>query len=297
MIIREPAWRVFSVELNASTHEIKGSDEKSPSYIISPLGATINRVMVAGVLSEKENIGSEEEPLWRARIQDVFGNFFISVGRYQPEAAATMAGIEVPTFVTMIGKVRTYTNEEGRTFVSIRPEKVIPVNEADKNKWVLSSAKSMWDRLNIMKDALAVQDATIDDLVSKGMGQQQATGIITALDVYGFPESSKYLKTIQSALRMLLPDRDIDLGLPEDLSGSPDEIDIEAAEISADKEDLVLGMLDTLNTDGKGAMYSELLKMAGEQGISDIELEEMTNSLMDKGLVYEPMLGRLKRID
>jgi len=139
-----------------------------------------------------------------------------------------------------------------------------------------------------------VQDVTADDLKEKGMDAAAADGIMSALEFYGFPESSKYLKTIQNALRMLLPDKDIDLGLPEDLSSIPDEIDV--PEMSEDKEDMILGMLDQLNTDGKGAPYSELLKMAGEQGISDIELEEMTNSLMDKGLVYEPMLGRLKRI-
>lgn len=285
------------MELNGSTLEIKGADEKSPSHVISPLGAPINRVMISGVLTEKDNIGSEEEPLWRARIQDVFGNFFISVGRYQPEAAAAMASISVPSFVTMVGKVRTFTSDDGRVFVSLRPEKIAVVEEEVRNRWTLSAALSMWERLNVMKDALSVQDATSDDLVAKGMDKQRADGIISALDFYGFPESSKYLKTIQNALRMLLPDRNIDLGLPEDVSSAPDEIDIGPEGISEDKEDMVLDMLDRLNTDGKGAPYAELLKMAGDQGISDIELEEMTNSLMDKGLVYEPMLGRLKRID
>ena len=297
MIVREPAWRVFSGELNSSTHEVKGIEEKTPSYIISPLGATINRVMVSGVLLEKENIGSEEEPMWRARIQDVFGSFFISVGRFQPEAAATMASIDVPTFVTMVGKVRTYAAEDGRVFVSIRPEKVVAVDEAARNRWIMSAAESMWDRLNIMKGALAIQDVTSDDLVAKGMGRQQADGITTAIDVYGFPESSKYLKTIQSALRMLLPERNIDLGLPEDLSNAPDEIDIETAVADADREDVVMDLLATLNTDGKGAPFADLLQAVEKEGMSEVELEEITNSLMDKGLVYEPMLGRLKRID
>lgn len=297
MILREPAWRVFSVELNSSTHEVKGTDEKSPSYVISPLGASINRVLISGVLTEKDNIGTEEEPLWRARIQDVFGNFFISVGRYQPEAAAAMASVEVPSFVSMVGKVRTYTSDDGRVYVSIRPEKVIEVDENTKNRWILSAAESMWSRLNEMREALSMPDATADDLVEKGMDRQKADSIISALEFYGFPESSKYLKTIQNALRMLLPDMEIDLGLPEDFSSAPDEIDIDTGDIGDDKEDMVLNMLDQLNTDGKGAPYAEVLKMSGEQGISDIELEEITNSLMDKGLVYEPMLGRLKRID
>jgi len=295
MIIREPAWRLFSGELNSSTLEIKGTDEKSPSYVVSPLGAKINRVMISGVLLEKENIGNEDEPLWRARIQDVSGAFFVSVGRFQPEAAGAMASLAVPSFVSMIGKVRTYTSDDGRVFVSVRPEKIMTVSEAERNRWVLATARSMWSRLNTMKEALAVPDVTVEDLKSKGMNASQAEGMISALDSYGFPESSKYLKMIQHALRTMLPDRDIDLGLPNDLSGMPDEIDIEAPGISADKEDIVLGLLDELD-DGKGAAYMELQRMAEGQGINEVELEEITNSLMDQGLVYEPMLGRLKKI-
>jgi hypothetical protein len=205
-----------------------------------------------------------------------------------------MAGISVPSFVSLTGKIRTFTADDGRVFVSVRPEKISSVSEEKRNRWILAAAGSMWNRLNLMREALSVQDVTADDLKAKGLDTATADGIMSALGFYGFPESSKYLKTIQNALRMLLPDRNIDLGLPEDISGIPDEIDV--PEMSEDKEDMILGMLDQLNTDGKGAPYSELLKMAGEQGISDIELEEMTNSLMDKGLVYEPMLGRLKKI-
>ena len=52
---RETAWRVFANELNTSTLEIKATEEKMPSYLVSPLGAKINRVLVAGTLTEKAN--------------------------------------------------------------------------------------------------------------------------------------------------------------------------------------------------------------------------------------------------
>ena len=56
MNARETAWRVFATELNSSTLEIKATEEKMPSYIVSPLGAKINRVLITGVLTEKENV-------------------------------------------------------------------------------------------------------------------------------------------------------------------------------------------------------------------------------------------------
>ena len=45
MISREVAWRVFAGEYNSSNLEIKGEGERAPSYIVTPLGAMINRVL------------------------------------------------------------------------------------------------------------------------------------------------------------------------------------------------------------------------------------------------------------
>ncbi len=300
MNARETAWRLFSSELNTATHEIKGADEKSPSYVVTHLGAMVNRVLVAGVLTEKENVGSEEEPMWRGRIQDLAsGNFFINIGRYQPEAAAAIADIDAPEFVAVIGKVKTYTTEDERVFVSIRPERIIKITEELRMQWILDAAKSTWIRLNRMKKATAIEDVSEKDLITAGFDQKDAQGITTALDQYGIPNSTTYLKTIQTALRTILPDKNIDLGLPEDMSQVPDEIDIEpgaTAQNNSDLEDTILNLLEELDTDGKGAPRDELERRAETAGISSMELEEISNILMDKGLVYEPNLRYLKRI-
>ena len=103
---RETAYRVFSKEFNASTETLKGNEEMSPTYIVSPLGSMINRVMVAGLLTEIDKTGTEEEPMWRGRVQDESGSFFISVGKFQQEESASMAGLEAPCRVSIIGKVR-----------------------------------------------------------------------------------------------------------------------------------------------------------------------------------------------
>ncbi|MBP5735044.1 MAG: glycerol dehydrogenase [Candidatus Methanomethylophilaceae archaeon] len=302
MNARETAWRVFATELNSTTLEIKATEEKQPSYIVTPLGAKINRVLIAGVMTEKENIGSEEEPMWKARIQDVSGSFFINVGRFQPEASAAIADIEIPSFVAAVGRVRTYTTDDQRVFVSVRPEHIVPIDESVRNEWILETAKSTWKRLKDTKKVLGMGDATEQDLIKAGMSPTEAFGITYALDNYGqMPDSTLYLKTIQAALRMLLPDRNVDLGFPEDYSDEPDEIEIPEGEggngnNAAQLEDMILRLLEELDTDGKGAPREELERRAEAEGISSIELEEVSNTLMDKGLVYEPNLRYLKRI-
>lgn len=300
---REAAWRIFAGELNSSSLEKKGDDEKSPSYLITPLGAMVNRVMITGVLTEKENRGSPEEPMWNARIEDVSGSYFLNVGRYQPEAAAAMADLEVPAFVAVVGKVRTYSPDETRTFVSLRPERIIEIEEPTRNLWVLEAARSTWNRLIRMREAIGIPDAGVNELVAKGYSAQEAEGILNALDHYGVPPSEKYLKLIQSALKLLLPDDNIDLGLPGDDSDLPDEIDIPAqassgsGDGSADNEDIILGILRELDDGPRGAPRDEVDRRAEMEGISANDVEEICNALMDKGLVYEPNLGYLKLID
>jgi hypothetical protein len=296
LIQRETAWRVFAGELNSSSLEKKGEEEKSPTYLVSPLGTKLNRILIAGVLLEKQNTGSDEEPLWRARIEDVSGSYFINVGRYQPEAAAAMASLETPSFVAVIGKIRTYRPDETRLLVSVRPERIIKIDAATRQRIVLETAQCTWERLNKMKKVLSMPDATAAELAGNGMTAEEAEGILEAVAYYEMPDSSRYLKLIQSSLRMLLPDKEIDLGLPED--DAPDEIVIDERSDSndADKEDLVLDMLGELDRDGRGAPMDELVRRAATEGITNTELEEITSSLMDKGLVYEPVLGRLKRI-
>jgi RPA family protein len=301
MNARETAWRLFSSELNTATYEIKGDTDKSPSYLVSRLGAMINRVLVAGVLTEKENVGTDDEPMWRGRIQDLAsGNFFINVGRYQPEASAAMADIEAPAFVAVVGKVRTYTTDEGKIFVSIRPESVVRINEDIRAQWILDAARSTWDRLNKMKKAASLGgDLSEKALLERGLSEKDAKGILTALDQYDLPNSTVYLKSIQTALRTILPEKNIDLGLPEDMADVPDEIDIEPGSTDrnkADMEDIIMSLLEELDTDGKGAPRDELERRAESEGISSMELEEISNVLMDKGLVYEPNLRYLKRI-
>ncbi len=294
MNARETAWRVFAGELNSSSLEIKSEEEKSPSYLITPLGAKLNRILIAGVLLDKENTGTEEEPMWRGRIQDVSGNFFINVGRFQPNAAASMADLEAPSYVAVVGKVRTYTADDGRVFVTVRPETITNIDERTRNLWVLEAAQSTWDRLVKMKDALRIQNAGKQDLVGKGFSPDDAEGIISALEHYGMPESAKYLKLIQNSLRMLLPGRNIDLGLPEDLADAPDEIVL--GEDTGKGKEFLLSLLEEMDMGELGVSMEVILKKAAENGMTPEEVEEASDALMDDGLAYEPKVGFLKAI-
>ena len=295
MISREMAWRLFSAELNSSSLTYKGDEEKSPSYLVSPLGARINRVLVAGVLTDKENVGSEDEPMWRARVNDPSGSFFVNAGRYQPEASAALADLEPPAFVAVVGKVRTYSPEDGRVFVSIRPESIVEVDEPTRDAWVLEACQDTLERMEAMRLAVSGDSSpTVEGLVRKGVRRPLASGVVRAMDHYGVPDSGRYIRVLQQGLRFLLPEDNVDLGLTDDPGAF--EVKDEKAPVDVDAEDGIMELIDELDSDDKGAPISRLIDEAQAKGISEVEFEEISNSLMDKGLIYEPVLGRLKRI-
>jgi RPA family protein len=295
MIGRELAWRVFAAEFNSSRLEIKGEGEKAPSHLITPLGAFINRVLVVGVLTDIDNIGSEEEPLWRARIQDPTGTFYLSSGQYQPEATAALSKIQPPKFVAVVGKYRTYSPEEGTMYVSIRPEKVQVVDIATRDFWVLETCQATMRRINAIEEALEMSPPNAEQLTKLGYTASLSNGVVKALEHYGEVETQRYRNMVTDSLKFLLPEM-AGPEMPEHISDIPEEIEDEEETASVDKEQVVLGIVQRMDRTGKGAVWDEIVSEAVKAGIERDELDEITNSLLDKGLVYEPVLGKMKII-
>ncbi len=294
MIAREVAWRIFASEYNSSIHVETGEGERAPSYVITPLGAKVNRLFVVGVVTDVENIGTEGEPMWRARLSDPTGVFFISAGQYQPEAAQMLAKIKPPRFVAVIGKSRTYSPEEGVIYVSIRPETIKEVNSDLRDYWILDACKNLKKRLDIVGEAIQMESPTLENIISLGADRNLADGIMSALEHYDYIDIPRFNGMLKDALKHLLPEyqalekeKPIETEEPEDEEGEEDNLE---------NEEKFLEIIDALDKDVKGASWDEIMKEAEKKGMSRMQIEETTNSLLDKGLIYEPVLGRIKKI-
>ncbi|HHT76020.1 MAG TPA: glycerol dehydrogenase, partial [Euryarchaeota archaeon] len=217
MKAREPAWRVFASEFNASTLEIKGEGEKAPSYVVTPLGAMVNRLFIVGILTDIQNLGTEQEPYWRATVSDGTDRFYIYAGKYAPEASSALAKIEPPSFVAVIGKSRTYSSDEGKFYVSVRAEKVLSVDEGIKDNWLLETIRATLRRIDAMEEALQMETPSVQSLVNLGFPASLADGVVRAVEHYQNPDVNRFRGTVLEALEQLLPDRAFDLPLPQDL--------------------------------------------------------------------------------
>lgn len=306
-IQREAAHRLFAIEFNASKKEIKGQGEKDPSFIVTPLGAKVNRLHIVGVCTDVEPVGESGE-VWRARISDPTGVFTVYAGNYQPEAAQALSQLQPPQYVAVTGKARTYEPEPGSIFVSVRPESVTVVDQATRDQWVLDTARRTSERLKAAKAAMAGGDATA--VQAQGVARSAAEGAVIARDHYGPADTHRFGSMARQAVSHLLGGGDMPVHRIEaPPAGATNAPPVEpaawkppaappkpTAEQEAATEALdnaVLAHVKRLEG-AKGARWDDILGAAAGAGVTAEDVEEALNRLMDKGLVYEPTLGVLK---
>lgn len=265
---REPAIRLFAQEYNNASLDIKGEEEYSPSYLITPLGAKVNRVYFIGVLTEKENIGSEAEPLFRARVKDPTGTFFLSSGSYQPEATAVLRDIQVPALVSVVGKIRTFQTDEGGYYVSVRPERVAEVSKEQRDFWIYRTSNLTKQRVDDYERAVNLPDMTRENLQADGFDEHQADGYIEAVHHYGIVDVEGYKETVKDALGFILRDTEMLM----DMTPSEDMLapDLSSEPVSA-KDDEMKDIGDEMDDYGEEVDKADLIAV-DEDGA---ELEEM----------------------
>ncbi len=297
-MMREMAWRLFAGEYNDATLEVEGTGERAPSYVVTPLGAKVNRIFVVGVITDIENVGTDMQPMWRARVSDPTGTFHVYAGQYQPEAAAALSKLKPPVFGAVVGKSRVYSPEAGTVYTSIRPEVIKAVDERVRDFWILEACRSLRKRLDAMAEAQKMDPLTKEGLVQVGIKEGLAEGLVQAASHYGKADLSRYTAMLAESLRYLLPEyREYRPPESEPTVAEPTaKAETKESEEPTADEDRVLEVIASLDRDGKGAPWEGILDAAGKTGVSKDKLEESINSLLDKGLIYEPILGRMKKI-
>ncbi|WP_281195678.1 hypothetical protein [Halorubrum sp. F4] len=215
---REVAHRLFAAEFDdASLSYSESDEERAPNYVVTPTGARVNRLFVAGVLTEVERVNDRTS---RGRVVDPSGAFVTYAGQYQPDAQAFLERAETPAFVALTGKARTFEPEDSdRVFTSVRPESLNEVDADVRDRWVVSAAERTLDRLAVLERALA-SDLRGDDLrralEAGGASASLAAGIPKAIAHYD--TSPAYVEAIRrlavDALELIAGERD-DVRAPE----------------------------------------------------------------------------------
>ncbi len=213
---REVARRVFAKELNGATYTIRGEGDRSPIYVLTPLGLRCNRVFVIAALLEKEEV-KPESGIWRIRLADPTGSFVAYVGRFQPEALESLMDIEPPVIAAITAKVRVFEGET-RKFVSLRPE-MINVSDPDaRDYWIVETAKTTLERIRDIEEE-RTEDAKL------------------AKEIYN-PNVEEYRNAVREALLRLKEEYEV-LEISEAEEEEVEEFEFEFEEEEFDLKDLI----------------------------------------------------------
>ncbi len=274
---REVARRVFAREFNDSNLQHGEPADRSPNFVVTPSGVICNRVFVAGVLTEVENIGAEGQTMYRARIADPTGVFTVYAGEYQPSAAVFLSTAKTPAYVAVIGKARVFNPEKDAYYMSIRPEEINLVDEYVRNRWVYHTALFTLQAIRNMERAL--ESGLRGSELERHMRAYTAdsAGIARALDHYQISTIDAYRQMVMDALGTI----------------------VDAAPPAINDDGMALAVIEDLikRLDrGGGVSYEALLDAAQKLGYGEAAVEKTLNGLMDSGKCYEPRIGILRLI-
>ena len=304
---REPAWRVLAHEFQASIEEEKGTGERAAGYVLSPLGARMNRVLAVGTLSPPESVGRDPAATFlRARLTDPTGSFQVTAGGFQPRALAALQRITTPGRALVVGKAHLFRGRDQVVYGSIRAEALRTVSEAEYESLLAEALRQTARRIDLSVRVRAGR-APLSELDAR------AQGIPSAWLAAAHSAQQRYPTLDPEAFRPPLVDAAAGLGagagadMPLQAPSTPPvrvtrsappapPPEAPSAAVRAE-EAAFLDIVDEL-ADRSADGYADLREaiLLGEQrGVRAARTEELLSRLEESGVVEEPVVGKLRR--
>lgn len=261
---REPAWRIFAFEFNDSMILSKTGEEREANYIITRQGAKVNRVLISGIL-ENKNIMNENTFI-TGIVNDRTGTFHISIDKNYspPKAWSFLFSAEPPVRVIIVGKVRFYGESKN---LDVRVESIAECDSFMEDYWRTSAALNLLERMRIVE--LAITEGK-EKMIGMGYDENSLENIFFAIENFKDPKMDVYRETLRDIFGIKVEEKDPEL--------------------------IILDLIGRLDFDGKGAKYEDIVENALKEGIERTRVDEIIDSLLEKGLVYEPSVNIFKKL-
>ncbi|MBI88117.1 MAG: hypothetical protein CMB67_03715 [Euryarchaeota archaeon] len=297
--VRQSAVRIFAQEYSEASLIEQGVGEFDPSFVITKIGARVNRCLVCGVIDRLERRDADSGPYYSGQIRDPSGAHYFSVAAFQPELHADveelLARFESGDrfLMTIVGRSRWNESEDGGVFTSIRAEDFAVIDQEAYRSWLVEASDATLRRLDAYSKALgcesdesSMREASVpDDLIA---GMVQSRGHYSEFDTEG------YRVWVLKALSMAT-------GSADSIVEQPIQIEPEVTS-STSKEggngegarDVIVGLL---NSSGEDLVdYDTLVGACIRAGSSREAAEDAIESLRDDSKeIAEPRFGFFTR--
>ena len=299
-IARQSAVRLFAQEYRDASLTEEGSGEYDPSFVITKIGAKINRVLVCGVIDRMERREGDSGPNYSGHVRDPTGSYLFSVASFQPELhpdfEELLARFESGDrfLLALVGKARWFETEDGGMFTSLRAEEFTVIDRECYTNWLVETAEATLRRIDAHSTSLEA-DLTPAALEAAGVPRDLVDGLILARGHYGDFDPEGYRVGVLQALSMatgrtslMEPPQPTATTLEETASQAP-----ESSEPAAEPGDAIELILETVRSrdTGEGVEYNDLVTALVHGGHSRESAEDAIDQARDQGEVMEPRFG------
>lgn len=291
---RQSAVRVFAHEYRDATLPEQGSGEYDPGYMVTRLGAKINRALIAGTIDSSERRESESGQSFRFNLIDVTGTHRVEVSPFSPELHPEAEEIHArfergDRFIMMVvGKQRSFTTEDGGVFTSYNAQEMREIDSQAYVEWLAETADATLRRIDAYEKALS-SEQSIAGFRAAGIPEDLVDGMLLSRAHYPDFESEVYMLDVLQALNAALG-RSVEIVNrspdPEPNSPATNETTAEVTEKRAEGdmslEDVIISTI-AAGDRGEGVDYDAIIRECSVHGHSRQDAEDAIDSLRAVG--------------
>ena len=312
---RQSAIRIFAQEYSDSNLPLEGVGEYAPSFIITKLGAKVNRALFGGVIDRFERREGDNGPTYSGHLRDATGGVHrFQIAPFQPElhadAEELLARFESGDrfLMMMIGRARWFESDDGGIFTSFRAEEFTTVERSVYVNWLVEASAATLRRLDAYNLSLESEN-TNESLKSAGVPVDLIEGMILAKNHYSSFDPENYKVGVLQSLSMALSsnseieqiitstEESTVLEVPENSPQMENDAVKSDSKPTGDVDDIILNIIRS-SSNPDGMPYDSIVLACVEAGFSRESSEDAIEDLRDiKCEIIEPRFGFFQILD
>ena len=312
---RQSAIRIFAQEYSDANLPLEGVGEYAPSFIITKLGAKVNRALFGGVIDRFERREGDNGPTYSGHLRDATGGVHrFQIAPFQPElhadAEELLARFESGDrfLMMMIGRARWFESDDGGIFTSFRAEEFTTVDRSVYVNWLVEASAATLRRLDAYNSSLESENSS-DSLKSAGVPVDLIEGMILAKNHYSSFDPENYKVGVLQSLSMALSSNS---EIEQMIASSEESVVVETSESKSqinnedikntsnptgDVDDVILNVIRS-SPNPDGVPYDSIVLACVEAGFSRESSEDAIEDLRDiKCEIIEPRFGFFQILD
>lgn len=312
---RQSAIRIFAQEYSDANLPLEGVGEYAPSFIITKLGAKVNRALFGGVIDRFERREGDNGPTYSGHLRDATGGVHrFQIAPFQPElhadAEELLARFESGDrfLMMMVGRARWFESDDGGIFTSFRAEEFTTVDRSVYVNWLVEASAATLRRLDAYNSSLESENSS-DSLKSAGVPVDLIEGMILAKNHYSSFDPENYKVGVLQSLSMALSSNSeieqmivsSEESVVSETSESKSQINNEdiknTSNPTGDVDDVILNVIRS-SSNPDGIPYDSIVLACVEAGFSRESSEDPIEDLRDiKCEIIEPRFGFFQILD